>query len=166
MKGAVISNCGAFRYRLWRYWDQPKGALVFIMLNPSTADADDDDPTIRKCMGFARHLGFGGIEIVNLFAYRATKPKELKAAGYLVGPENDRHILAVVEAHASLRDNVICAWGANARGLSRPGAVMSMLSSQGVRPRALHFTDDGIPAHPLMLPYACGLKYVHAGVGG
>ena len=165
MNGATISDCGAFRYRLWRYWQGDK-PLVFVMLNPSTADANADDPTIRKCIGFAKRYGYGGIEVLNLYAYRATKPADLKAAGYLVGPDNDKHFQAVIDSQmeAGRTENWICAWGANARGLVRPLDVLEMLRMNGVRPRALHFTNDGIPAHPLMLSYGCGLKYIDAGV--
>jgi hypothetical protein len=162
-KGATISKCGAFRYRLWRRWDEFGSAMIFVMLNPSTADADKDDPTIRKCIGFAERHGFGGIEILNLYAYRATKPADLKRAGWLVGPENDAHIATVVQDHGR-GDNVVCAWGANARGMSRPDDVLRLLRNLGARPRALQFTTDGIPCHPLMLPYGCGLKYIDAGV--
>lgn len=164
MNGAILSDCGKFRYRLWRYWDASKSPLVFVMLNPSTADANADDPTIRKCIGFAKRYNHGGIEVLNLYAYRATKPADLKKAGYPVGPENDAHIATVVQDHADAHSNVICAWGANAKGLSRPDAVLRLLRNLGVRPRALHFTNDGIPAHPLMLPYGSGLKYIDAGV--
>lgn len=164
--GAIISHCETYRYRLWRYWsDRPP--LVFIMLNPSTADAQQDDPTIRKCIGFAKRYAYGGIEIVNLFAYRATKPAQLRAMGYPVGPENDAHIRTVLTAHAIPIDNVICAWGAHAnghRGAQRAREVLSMVRNSGVRPRAIEFTKDGTPAHPLMLPYGSGLKYVDAGV--
>jgi hypothetical protein len=166
MKGAILSDCGAFRYRLWRYWEPERSPMVFIMLNPSTADANEDDPTIRKCIGFAKRYSHGGIEVLNLYAYRATKPAALKAAGFLVGPDNDRHLQAVIDSQMEngRRDNFVCAWGANARGLARPLDVLDMLRTNGVRARALHFTNDGIPAHPLMLPYGCGLKYIDAGV--
>jgi hypothetical protein len=162
---AVISACGKFRYRLWRYWDEAKPPMVFVMLNPSTADAHNDDPTIRKCIGFAKRYGYGGIEILNLYAYRATKPADLKAAGYLVGPDNDKHFQAVINSQmeSGRNNNWICAWGANARGLSRQTEVSELLRVNGIRPRALHFTNDGIPAHPLMLPYGCGLKYIDIG---
>ena len=86
--GALLSSCGTYRYRLWRYWHTEREPLIFIMLNPSTADAMQDDPTIRKCIGFAKRLGFGGIEVVNLFAYRATDPRDLRANGYQVGPDD------------------------------------------------------------------------------
>ena len=75
MKGAVISDCKRYRYRLWRIWNGSQSRLVFVMLNPSTADGEQDDPTIRKCVGFAERLGYGGIEVVNLFAWRATDPR-------------------------------------------------------------------------------------------
>lgn len=75
--GAVISECGLYRYRLWRIWDDSKPLCMFVMHNPSTADAQEDDPTIRRCVGFAKSWGYGGIYIGNLSPYRATKPTEM-----------------------------------------------------------------------------------------
>lgn len=148
-KGAIISECGTFRYRLWRRWSSNVKPVTFVMLNPSTADANEDDPTIRKCIGFATRIGQGAIEVVNLYAYRATKPADLKAAGFQRGPENDRHIIdACSGSHV-----VICAWGAHARGLDRPRAVLDMLRSRGIATHALAVTDDNLPRHPLMLGY-------------
>ncbi len=155
-RSAALSECGAFRYHLTRTWDTTRGPLVFIMLNPSTADAEADDPTIRKCIGFGKRLGFGGIEVFNLFAFRATKPHDLRNAGYQVGPDNDQIIaerLCVLGLFA--RGYVICAWGANARGLNRPETVRCNLGLAGVRLRALRLLADGTPEHPLMLPYDC-----------
>ena len=152
-RGAIISACGQYRYRLWRVWDAGLPVLVFVMLNPSTADANCDDPTVRKCMGFAKRLGYGGIVIVNLFAYRATHPKDLKGAGWPIGPENDEHIARVAAAPGS---TVVCAWGANARGMSRQGEVLQILRLWSAAPPiALRLTTDGVPWHPLMLPYDC-----------
>lgn len=152
-KGAILSDCGTFRYRLWRYWE-PLGVprMLFVMLNPSTADADTDDPTIRKCRGFAEDLDFGGIEVVNLYAYRATKPADLKKAGYPRGPDNDRHIREAIEDAGG--SNVYCAWGVNARGLSRPDEVLDLIRAANRKPMALKLTEDRIPWHPLMLPYS------------
>jgi hypothetical protein len=148
-KGAIISPCGQFRYRLWRRWSSNVKPITFVMLNPSTADAEQDDPTIRKCIGFAKRIGQGAIEVVNLYAYRATDPAELKRAGWPKGPENDRHILdACADSHI-----VICAWGANARGMDRPRAVLEMLRARGIQPKALALTGDGMPRHPLYIPY-------------
>jgi len=153
---ATISECGQYRYLLTRTWDAKLRPMVFIMLNPSTADADIDDPTIRKCIGFGRRLGFGGIEVLNLFAYRATKPADLRRAGYPIGPDNDRIITErLTELRAPEIGYVICAWGAFARGLNRPQNVRTHLALAGVRLRALRLLSDGTPEHPLMLPYSC-----------
>jgi hypothetical protein len=155
-RGALISDCGKYRYALFRQWDDSKRRLPFIMLNPSTADAETDDPTIRKCIGFAERLGFGGIQVFNLYAYRATKPAELRANGYQVGPQNDICMTTWLKLEKlDERGYVICAWGANARGLSRPEHVKSHLALAGVRLRALRLLPDGVPEHPLMLPYSC-----------
>lgn len=150
---AVFSECGNFRYRLGRRWDWCAETLVYIMLNPSTADAEQDDPTIRRCIGFAKAHGFGGIEVLNLYAYRATKPSDLKKAGYLVGPDNDRHIALV----AGLAKTICVAWGANAEGLVRPHVVLIMLRALGIEPMCLSITKSGHPSHPLMLPSSCRL---------
>lgn len=88
---AGISECGTYRYWLCREWSPGLDSLVWLMLNPSTADATQDDPTIRRCMGFARRWGYGGITVVNLYAYRATNPRDLLTAADPVGPENDRY---------------------------------------------------------------------------
>lgn len=155
-KTAIISECGKFRYHLTRTWDEALRPLPFIMLNPSTADADKDDPTIRKCIGFAERLGFGGIEVFNLYGFRATKPRELKNHGYPEGPLNDSIMTRrLEELKLHERGYVICAWGAHARGLSKPQYVRSHLSLAGARLRALRLLPDGTPEHPLMLPYSC-----------
>lgn len=150
--GALISACQQYRYRLWRRWNDGRPVLVFIMLNPSTADGEQDDPTIRKCVGFADRAGYGGIEILNLFAYRATKPADLKLAGWPVGPENDAHIHAVLDTYPS----VICAWGANGitrEGWNRAHQVMDIVTNHIAQPMALKLTANGVPWHPLMLGY-------------
>lgn len=151
--GAVISDCGRFRYRLWRRWgDGP--ALVFIMLNPSTADGAADDATIRRCVRFAAAHGYWAIEVVNLFAYRATKPADLRRAGWPVGPDNDFHTLDAVR-----RGGDVCfAWGANVDGLARPEEVMQLVRRAGIEPWCLSITRSGYPSHPLMLPAATQLR--------
>ncbi len=125
--------------------------MLFIMLNPSTADGEADDPTIRKCVGFARRQGFGGIEVVNLYAYRATDPADLKRAGYPIGPHNNLAINAAL-AHSGY---AFCAWGANAKGHRRAREVYDLVVASGAAPCALRVNGDGTPAHPLMLPYTC-----------
>lgn len=151
-KTAILSKCGKFRYRLGRRWgDGP--TVLYVMLNPSTADAEVDDATIRRCIKFAQAHNFGELEVVNLFAYRATDPKDLRRAGYPVGPENDEHIAAAARDSAA----VCLAWGANVAGLERPQIVLPMLRRLGVKLQCLRITRSGYPQHPLMLPSSCRL---------
>jgi hypothetical protein len=153
IRSALLSPCGRFRYRLGRRWaDGP--ALLFAMLNPSTADADQDDATIRRCIRFAQQEGYAAIEVVNLFAFRATDPKDLRRAGYPVGPENDAHI----EAAARETGKACLAWGANVAGLERPQVVIPLLRRAGAELFVLRMTRSAYPQHPLMLPSSCRLQ--------
>lgn len=150
-KGAVLSDCGTYRYRLTRQWNSGAFRLTWVMLNPSTADAEVDDPTIRRCMGFARAWGYGGIVVVNLFALRATDPRELREHDAPVGPENDEHIRKVASDGAP----VICAWGANVFAAERAASVLEILRhAQGAGVRCLGTTKGGAPRHPLYVPAA------------
>ncbi len=143
---AIISDCGRYRYQLSRWWDATESFCAFVMLNPSTADATSDDPTIRRCMSFARQWGFGGIEVVNLFAYRATSPADLlaaqKAGVDIVGPENHDRIVRVLEA---IGEEVV-AWGAN---VDRLGGIPDEFPDDGYPVMCLGTTKDGHPRHPL-----------------
>lgn len=144
---AVISDCGLFRYRLTRTWDETLPKLGFVMLNPSTADAEQDDPTIRRCVGFAKREACGGIIVVNLYAFRSTDPAGLKTAVDAVGPDNDRHIgLAIDET-----EKIVMAWGKLGPIKSRAEAVLRLVRSFGREPHCLGKTKDGHPRHPLML---------------
>ena len=96
--GATFSRDRRYRYRLWRRWDRSRAVVAFVMLNPSTADAMHDDPTIRRCVGFARAWGFGGVDVVNLFALRATDTRALRKAADPIGPANDRHLRRAVRS--------------------------------------------------------------------
>lgn len=156
-RDALISPCGMFRYWLLRRW-APGPLLLFIMLNPSTADAAVDDATIRRCATFAAAHGFGGFMVVNLFAFRATKPADLKRAKYPIGPDNDAHIVRLL---AECQD-VCLAWGANAAGRSRPVAVHALVLGAGRRPLCLARTRGGHPQHPLMLAGECRLQPFHS----
>ena len=89
---ADFSFCGQYRYTLTRVWSLERGLVLFVGLNPSTADAERDDPTVRRCVGYARRWGFGGVLVANLFAYRATDPRDLLAVSYPIGPRNDEVI--------------------------------------------------------------------------
>lgn len=116
-----------------------------LMLNPSTADATLDDPTIRRCRGFAKGWGMGGLVVVNLFAFRATSPAALKSSADPVGPENDDAIHdAVVGSRA-----VVAAWGVHGRLLGRADQVLGLLREIGREPMCLGVTKDGYPRHPL-----------------
>lgn len=136
---------GPYRYNLWRLWDDRPHA-VFIMLNPSTADASEDDPTIRRCMGFARSWGYGGICVVNLFAYRSTDPRALASVPDPVGPRNDQQIDATLGG----ADLVVAAWGAHGTLGARSATVRALVEKH--RPLYhLGLTKNGSPRHPLYL---------------
>ena len=160
---AIFSDCGKFRYQLKIVWDEARPVLPWCLFNPSIAGQPGDDgkvksdPTARKGRGFSERLGFGGMVFTNPYAYISTDPKGLKAAGYPVGPDNDRYIL---DACAMGGGGVICAWGALGRGLSRPAEVLKMIRKAGFIPMALGFTSDGLPRHPLMLTYDTKLEAI------
>lgn len=142
-KGAIMSSCNTYRYTLSRIWDEEKYVVNFIGLNPSTADAMNDDPTIRRCVRFAKDWGYGGIVVTNLFAFRATDPKDMMNANNLIGPDNDRWICETAEEAG----RVIVAWGSNGGHLNRDSKVMAALSSE--KPECLGLTKHGYPRHPL-----------------
>lgn len=179
--GATISPCGTYRYRLWREWrlhpepaqwdmwteddgspaldgaGQPIGeplSCVFVMLNPSTADGEQDDPTIRRCVGFAKRLGFDRLDVVNLFAFRATKPADLLALNHDAEPwgvDNKRQIERALDRAGM----VVCAWGAHGGHLGQDETVLGWLEEHNHRAApivALGLTREGFPRHPLYLP--------------
>lgn len=145
---AIISPCGQYRYKLTR---EPHdmyttcGPVLFIMLNPSTADAALDDPTIRRCRGFAKAWDCAGIVVANLYALRATNPADLWKHPDPVGPDNDEHLAALILTH----ETVVCAWGANAKP-ERVEQVRKMFHRLS-RPVCLGVTKDGAPRHPLYI---------------
>ena len=147
--GAIYSPCGRYRYRLWRAWGGGCRTLLWIMLNPSTADhLGNNDPTIERCERRAVAWGFDRVEIVNLFALRSPDPRALRTAVEPIGPENDRAILEAAGGAAT----ILCAWGALGALGGRAARVQALLGS---RPLAcLARTKSGEPAHPLYLPYA------------
>ena len=144
--GATYSDCGRYRYTLSRTWDD-RPPLIFIMLNPSTADHQFDDSTIRRCIGFAHKFDCGGILVANLFAWRATDPSKLKAAANPVGPENDRYIAQTLATPGGI---VIAAWGVHGQIYGRAAAVLA--DHPGTAWHHLgNLTKDGSPRHPLYL---------------
>jgi hypothetical protein len=166
--GALISECGRYRYRLWRLWDDERPVMVWVMLNPSTADADANDPTIRKCIGFAKQHHHGGIIVVNLFAYRATIPQEI---GRLlrfgehdpIGHGNDEHIQWACST--PILATVVAGWGAmpfataraRQKAEQRATTVSVMLRSKR-NVKCFGKSKQGQPRHPLMLPYSTPLE--------
>src|SRR3989304_2617282 len=144
-QGAQLSADRLYRYALWRTWDEGDGHAMFIGLNPSTADETVDDPTIRRCIGFARSMGYGGIYMLNLCAYRSTDPRALERVDDPIGPEN----LQFIEKYAKAAGRVIAAWGNH--GWSRGWETMRLLCSLGVDVWCLGQTKRGHPKHPLYL---------------
>jgi hypothetical protein len=144
-KSAVISECGTYRYLLTRTWDGSLPGVGFIMLNPSTADASVDDPTIRRCIGFAKAWGYGAITVRNLYALRSTDPKALRSHPHPHGPDNYRYLEAAVSD-----DLTVCAWGANADPIDSRGLIDALLGWGG-QPHHLGLTKGGFPKHPLYL---------------
>lgn len=161
---AVISDCGLYRYSLTREWGHSgQPSAVFIMLNPSTADAEKDDATIRKCIGFAKLWGCGRLVVGNLFAVRATNPKDMLKAADPVGPDNRDHLERICQ-HAGkeldpgeVRDIVVCAWGNNGAYMDQDKTFLGWLDELLVTPKALRISKDGHPGHPLYIPYGTEL---------
>lgn len=144
-RDAVISDCGVYRYLLRRTWNYHKPRALIVMLNPSTADAEVDDATIRSCMRLCRSLGYGSFEVVNLFAYRATDPAALQHAPDPVGPNNDN----TIEGAIGRCDIAICAWGAHPMAGSRARSVRALLRQHRPAVFCLGKTKSGAPKHPL-----------------
>lgn len=152
--GAVISECEKYRYVLTRKipqavrWVKP---CLFIMLNPSTADAELDDPTIRRCMGFAKEWLCTELTVVNIFALRATDPKELYQAADPIGPENDKHLWEQIDKH-SVGGVIVAAWGAHKIAEERGNKIAEI----GLQ--CLGKTKNGSPRHPLYLKRDAALE--------
>jgi hypothetical protein len=143
-RGAVLSPCRRYRYALTRRWGQGD-AVLWVMLNPSTADAEHDDATLRRITAYSRAWGHGALTAVNLYAYRAAKPREMFAAADPVGPDNDAHLTRAAAGHA----RIVAAWGAHAR----PDRIAAVLALPGMGSvTALALTASGQPRHPLYLP--------------
>lgn len=145
-RGAIISDCGLYRYLLWRVWDTTKPIALWIMLNPSTADAEADDPTIRRCIGFARQWGMGGIRVANLYPFRSTKPADLWKAAVPEGYDNLTYIQRAVDPTGI----VVAAWGAHGKE-NRVRGVRNLFAGLGLPLHALKMTKDGAPGHPLYI---------------
>jgi hypothetical protein len=144
---ASLSDCGTYRYDLRRRWDIEKPACLFVMLNPSTANATADDPTIRRCVGFAAGWGYGELIVVNLFALRATDPGELRKHRSPIGPAND----AAIAAQARRAVLLVAGWGVQGALHDRGVAVRRKFAEWDIPLHHLGLTREGHPRHPLRL---------------
>lgn len=140
-KGAIFSSCRKYRYVLWRIWDESKPLIMFIGLNPSIADENKDDPTIRKCINLSKYWGYGGFYITNLFAYKSTDFNKIKSIDNPIGKENDRWIKKIIKRAS---DIVIC-WGNKGRYLNRDKELLKFIDNV----KCLGMTKCGCPKHPL-----------------
>ena len=157
--GAIFSECEKYRYVLWRRWDllDPEPVyMAFIGLNPSTADETENDPTVRRCINFAKREGYQGLYMLNLFAYRATDPRVMKMRDDPIGKDNDD----VIAAHVEDAGKTVACWGVDGAFQNRDKRVASLRRLiSGAKTRtigelfwALGTTKDGHPRHPLYLP--------------
>ncbi|MBB3167330.1 DUF1643 domain-containing protein [Simiduia aestuariiviva] len=150
---AHLSPCRTYRYALWRTWDDNLPPVMFIGLNPSTADEQQDDPTLRRCINFAKSWGYGGVIMANLFAFRATDPAHMKQAEDPVGPQNNRWLRKLAQQSAL----VVAAWGNDGDYRQRATQVCQRIANL----HCLKINGSGAPGHPLYqrancqpLPYA------------
>ena len=146
---AEYSPCAAWRYSLTRVWDPAGPRALFVMLNPSTATEVQNDPTVERCERRARALGHGAFRVCNIFAFRATDPRVMRAAPDPVGPLND----AAIRDGAAWADRIICAWGTHGAHLGRGAAVEALLRATGATLWHLGLSRDGHPKHPLYIGY-------------
>lgn len=146
---AVYSDCALYRYSLTRIWDVTAQRVVFVMLNPSTATEVQNDPTIHRCEQRARALGFGGFRAVNIFALRATDPRDMKAADDPEGPDN----ATTLSDAATWADTLIAAWGVHGAHRNQGPSVAALLHNAGHKLHHLGLTKAGHPRHPLYLSY-------------
>lgn len=147
---AVYSSCEQYRYSLTRTWDATGRKVLFVMLNPSTATEIQNDPTVERCERRARELGFGAFRVCNIFAYRATDPRNMRAQEDPNGIDNDAAILE----GAQWADEIVCAWGTHGEHLGRGAQVETLLRQQPLPLCHLGLTKAGHPKHPLYISYS------------
>jgi hypothetical protein len=161
---AVISGCGRYRYLLTRLVGPGSITATFIMLNPSTADATIDDPTIRRCIGFARRWDCGRLAVLNLFALRTTYPADLNRTDDPVGPRNEECFDRTLKAAGA--GPVVCAWGVHGAYLGQDQTVLGWIRPRGIQLLSLGLTRSGHPKHPLYLPRSAELVRFERGLFG
>lgn len=147
---AIYSDCERYRYALTRIWKFEASRLVFVMLNPSTATEVQNDPTVERCERRARTLGFGSLQVTNIFAWRDTDPKKMRTAKDPIGPNNDKTIMEA----CSWGDQIIAAWGTHGAHLNRGVQVKQILRSSDKPVFHLGISKGGHPKHPLYIAYS------------
>ena len=147
---AIYSDCERYRYALTRIWKFEASRLVFVMLNPSTATEVQNDPTVERCERRARTLGFGSLQVTNIFAWRDTDPKKMRTAKDPIGPNNDKTIMEA----CSWGDQIIAAWGTHGAHLNRGVQVKQILLSSDKPVFHLGISKGGHPKHPLYIAYS------------
>jgi len=147
---AIYSDCEQYRYALTRVWKFEASRLVFVMLNPSTATEVQNDPTVERCERRARTLGFGSLQVTNIFAWRDTDPKKMRTAKEPIGPDNDKTIMEA----CSWGDQIIAAWGTHGAHLNRGVQVKQILLSSDKPVFHLGISKGGHPKHPLYIAYS------------
>lgn len=152
---AVFSECRNYRYELWRWWDESKSFVMFIGLNPSTANETNNDPTIRRCIGFAQKWGYGGLCMTNLFAIRTKDPKIMKRHLEPIGIDNDEHLIMISDKAGK----IVAAWGIDGGYKNRDIEVISFIPNM----YCLGITKHGFPKHPLFLSKDIKLELFYTG---
>jgi hypothetical protein len=150
IKSAEISKCGKYRYQLSRIWDNDKSKIMFIMLNPSTADDTNDDPTIKRCINFTKEWNYGGLYVCNLFAFRATNPKDLLTLENPFGDEN----IEFIKQYTAEVEVIVCAWGNKKilKSILKNQNPFELLSFASLKLHYLELSKNGTtPKHPLYL---------------
>jgi hypothetical protein len=145
-KGAIFSSCKKHRLQLWREWDSNLPKVLFIMLNPSTADDQQDDPTLRRCKDFAKQWGYGGLYVGNLYSLRAVDPKTLLKVSKFNHRDNYKHLVSMVQ-QCQL---VVCAWG-NYPIIKKLGITLNVFNHLEQKLYCIALSKTGTPKHPLYL---------------
>lgn len=147
---AIYSDCERYRYSLTRVWELKGKKAFFVMLNPSTATEVQNDPTVERCERRSRALGFGGFQVANIFAWRDTDPRKMRAAADPIGPDND----AAISMGCNWADQIICAWGTHGEHRGRGAAVEAIMRATNLPLYHLGLSKAGHPKHPLYIAYA------------
>ncbi|EBA04353.1 MAG: DUF1643 domain-containing protein [Paracoccaceae bacterium] len=146
---AIYSPCEKYRYSLTRVWDETAPRALYVMLNPSTATEVQNDPTVERCERRSRALGFGAFQVCNIFAWRDTDPRNMKAAKDPVGPANN----ATISDACKWANTIVCAWGTHGAHLARGKEVTKLMRATNLPLFHLGLSKAGHPKHPLYISY-------------